>query len=61
MRRSRKPLYVLLAYREFESLPLRCRWSFSYGVRRPVSARNDQPAGERLPDEPSVRSVFAIL
>jgi hypothetical protein len=23
MRRSRKPLYVLLAYREFESLPLR--------------------------------------
>src|SRR5664280_857919 len=25
MRRSRKPLCVLLAYREFESLPLRCR------------------------------------
>ena len=24
MRRSRKPLCVLLAYREFESLPLRC-------------------------------------
>jgi hypothetical protein len=40
MRRSRKPLCVLTAYREFESLPLRCRAKNPHICRRFVLMAN---------------------
>jgi hypothetical protein len=58
MRRSRKPLCVLLAYREFESLPLRfelgrqishgCRGSGRCELNSAVSARPQEDARNRL-------------
>src|ERR1039457_6628498 len=53
MRRSRKPLYVLLAYREVESLPLRCvgrtflvaARAATAPSRRPREARDSNASG----------------